>query len=538
MNRDNIVTIAVWVGSKPPMKVLFEPLQEALARLSEPNGLTIALPEGPKSFTLTLLFGVFDLIAKAPALNMHQHNGRNGCSVCLHPGESFSRRRVYAAGVNYAGRSHEMFIADATKASTDGTVVNGIKGSSPLTDLVNLCDGVPVDYMHCVLEGVTKRLLEVWVKSTDSAAYIGPSMRQVDIALLMQHPPHDFSRPPRSIIKHRKYWKASEFRNWLLYYSLPLLSDVLPPLFVHHHALLVCSIHILLQDKLKEVQIQVAEDMLTAYYELFPELYGKINCTLNSHLLIHLPKYVRLWGPLWTHSAFGFESVNGFITSMIHSKFKLGDQLLYSLDVSDTLAVLTSRLKEVESEETLEFLNMKASHHRNMSQLFPGTYSVGNFASSLSQQESQLLVQVFGNQSLEERSFYRLYHNDTLYHSTQYGKKDGKRNSTICCYKEKGVQKFGVIRKFVSCSQSINVALITPFKTADISLLKRLGISNRSVLQSYAEADLLSAFIIPVEKNVLPLCAVPLSDLLCKCIYVTCSNIDCVIKIPNNFEHH
>lgn len=93
----------------------------------------------------------------------------------------------------------------------------------------------------------------------------------------MQHPPHDFSRPPRSILKHRKYWKASEFRNWLLYYSL---SSELPPLFAHHHALLVCSIHMLLQDKLKEIQIQVAEDMLMAYYELFPQLYGKINCTL------------------------------------------------------------------------------------------------------------------------------------------------------------------------------------------------------------------------------------------------------------------
>jgi hypothetical protein len=538
MNRDNIVTIAVWVGSKPPMKILFEPLREALARLSEPNGLTIALPDGTKSFTLALLFGIFDLIAKAPVLNMHQHSGSNGCSVCLHPGESFSRRRVYAAGVNYACRSHEMYLTDATKALTEGTIVNGIKGSSPLTDLVDLCDSVPVDYMHCVLEGVTKRLLEVWAKSTDSAAYIGPSLGQVDKTLLMQRPPHDFSRPPRSIIKHRKYWKASEFRNWLLYYSLPLLSDVLPPLFVHHHALLVCSNHILLQNKLQEVQIQVAEDMLAAYYELLPELYGKINCTLNSHLLIHLPKYVRLWGSLWTHSAFGFESFNGFVTSMIHSKFKLGDQLLYSLDVADTLAVLTSRLTEVESEKTLEFLSMKTSHHRNMSQLFPGTYSIGNFVSSLSQQESELLAQLSGNRSLEGRSFHRLYHNDTLYHSTQYGKKDGKRNSTVCCYKENSVQKFGVIQKFVSCSRSINAALITPFKIADMSLLKRLGNPNRNILQSYAEADLLNAFVIPVEKNLLPLCAIPISDLLCKCVYVTCSTINCVIKIPNNFEHH
>lgn len=84
---------------------------------------------------------------------------------------------------------------------------------------------------------------------------------------------------------------------------------------------------------------------------------------------------------------------------------------------------------------------MKATHHKNMSQLFPGTYSVGAFSSSLSQQESELIVQVLGNQSYEVQSFYRLYHNDTMYYSAHYGKRGGKRNSTVCCYKENNVQK-------------------------------------------------------------------------------------------------
>ena len=35
------------------------------------ESLLITLPEGPKLFSVSLLFGVFDLIAAAPALNMH-----------------------------------------------------------------------------------------------------------------------------------------------------------------------------------------------------------------------------------------------------------------------------------------------------------------------------------------------------------------------------------------------------------------------------------------------------------------------------------
>ena len=43
------------------------------------------------------------------------------------------------------------------------------------------------------------------------------------------------------------------------------------------------------------------------------QFYGEINCTHNLHLLQHLPKYVKMWGPLWTHSTFCFENKNNLI---------------------------------------------------------------------------------------------------------------------------------------------------------------------------------------------------------------------------------
>lgn len=35
---------------------------------------------------------------------------------------------------------------------------------------------------------------------------------------------------------------------------------------------------------------------------------GIANCSINIHLLLHLPYYVHNLGPLWCHSAFGFEN--------------------------------------------------------------------------------------------------------------------------------------------------------------------------------------------------------------------------------------
>lgn len=47
-------------------------------------------------------------------------------------------------------------------------------------------------------------------------------------------------------------------------------------------------------------------------------LAGLHNCTMNVHLLRHLTHYVRLYGPLWTHSCFWFESMNGQLLRLKH----------------------------------------------------------------------------------------------------------------------------------------------------------------------------------------------------------------------------
>lgn len=173
---------------------------------------------------------------------------------------------------------------------------------------------------------------------------------------MKQRPPSELSRPPRSIAKHVKYWKASELRNWLLYYSLPLLLPYLPSLYLHHYAFLVCAVHILLQSEVTTALIDAADEMLRDFCDLLPELYGETRCTHNAHLLTHLAKYVRLWGPLWTHSAFGFENMNGQFKNLFHSRSQIFHQLLFNIDIRQTLQLVLPRLAIVESEQTLHFL--------------------------------------------------------------------------------------------------------------------------------------------------------------------------------------
>ena len=179
---------------------------------------------------------VFDLSAKASVLNFKQFNGKYGCCVCYHPGLRLSNgTRIYPPLV-YHERTHTEVLSAAEEA--EHCAVKGVLGMSPLSMLLDVVDAVPIDYMHCCLEGVMRSPMKYWFNSSflGNSFYHGCYLAQIDSK---QHPSSEFSRPPRSITKHLSYWKTSELRTWLLFYSLLLLLGHLPSLHFHHYALFV-----------------------------------------------------------------------------------------------------------------------------------------------------------------------------------------------------------------------------------------------------------------------------------------------------------
>ncbi len=135
--------------------------------------------------------------------------------------------------------------------------------------------------------------------------------------------------------------------------------------------------------------------------------------------------------------------------------------------------------------------------------------------------------------------FEQLYCRGTMLHSTCYGREGGKRDSTICSFLLDRKENFGILQKFVICCNHRPLALITPFNKADKTLLQSIGRPGRETLEDHCEIDSLSAFIVQVSKTPSSLCAVPITNLLVKCIRVTMvsSPHDYIIKLPNNFEH-
>ena len=152
INSENILLCGLWVGSiKPIMNDLLNPIAKTLKELS----ITISLGSTERRILAKLVLGVFDLPAKASVLCCKQYNGEYGCSVCY---KGYLTMLECICQMEHIWKDH--MVEDGLEAEATNSCIRGVKGLSPLTSLFNIVDCVPVDYMHAVLEGVTKKLLK------------------------------------------------------------------------------------------------------------------------------------------------------------------------------------------------------------------------------------------------------------------------------------------------------------------------------------------------------------------------------------------
>lgn len=111
------------------------------------------------------------------------------------------------------------------------------------------------------------------------------------------------SRLPKKIDEYGD-WKASEFRTFLLYYSVPLLEDVLPSKYFDHFCNLVLGTFLLLKTSISQTDLNLARCCFKRFCIGIEELYTERYATFNVHCLLHLCTKVEDLGPLWSQSCF------------------------------------------------------------------------------------------------------------------------------------------------------------------------------------------------------------------------------------------
>jgi hypothetical protein len=324
---NNVMLAGLWFGDKDPkMDIFLIPFIKEALELSE-NGFEWTKESGVKVRSKVLVTNCsVDSVAKPLIQGVKQFNGYYGCGYCLHPGVGVGGTNQVRYVISpdfpdgYDYRSDRSLKSDAEESVRTGKSINGVRTISPLSVLpdFDLVFGFTIDYMHACLLGVTRMLSNLWFDSSnhEEEYYIGRDITKVNEVLCSIQPPSEITRLPRSL-QERKYWKANEWRSWLLFYSLPCLHGILPARFFNHFLLFVTAMYVFLKDEMTYEEIDFGNMLLMNFVTRFQDLYGEINMVYNVHLLTHLGKIVSLWGPLWAYSAITFESGNGTLLKLV-----------------------------------------------------------------------------------------------------------------------------------------------------------------------------------------------------------------------------
>ena len=149
------------------------------------SGVEFESPSRGKLFCMAVLLAcTCDLPSRCLVCNSMQYNGEYGCWKCLQPGKTVKTgQRGHARTFPFNEedpkgplRTKELTLQHAKEALNQQMagksryVVNGVKGSSWLSILQHhdIVRGTAIDYMHGVLLGVQKLLLNLWFKNTHS----------------------------------------------------------------------------------------------------------------------------------------------------------------------------------------------------------------------------------------------------------------------------------------------------------------------------------------------------------------------------------
>ena len=183
--EENIILAAIWCGEEKPIpNLLLEPLLASI--IERRQGIDVKIPntEIPLRVQGIIISGICDLPAKALFLNMNQYNGRFGCQKCKIKGRYLLEHRVLVylyEDINL--RTQEETRVHAQQAVDTRIAVCGVKGRTILSSIVHdNMTAVTINPMHCISEGVVKKLMELWF-STEFARLpflLAQSRDQVD----------------------------------------------------------------------------------------------------------------------------------------------------------------------------------------------------------------------------------------------------------------------------------------------------------------------------------------------------------------------
>jgi len=388
--RKHVILQGLWCGqNKPNMTSFLQPVVDELIALHN-DGLSWQLSPSQSVKTVIYLdLMVADAVARPALQNFKQFNGEFGCNLCLHKGEAVDKGlgsvRVYPLQSDLPQpRCHEQTLQFAFEAEDTSTAVYGVKGPSVLCLVpnFNIVSGFNPEYMHCILLGVVRQFTSLWFDASSHGEKYSLRKHTADIDKIMLgvKPPSEVKRLPR-LLSLRKYWKASEWRSFLLFHSVIALKPFMLPELYRHWLLLHFAVYNLMAKHVKRSHLISCDLALHKFVSKIPELYGRAHVSYNVHLLTHTVQAVEQWGPLWASSAFIFEDANRHLLRSLHGANSVSSQVFSNYIAARHLNPLAARYISASEDsiviESFQKLSGLQVHGKTAVQLDSGIVGLG-----------------------------------------------------------------------------------------------------------------------------------------------------------------
>lgn len=178
----------------------------------------------------------------------------------------------------------------------------------PFYNTVRFCI---VDPMHNLLLGSAKTFTTLWKNHLSELYDFSYIQEAVDRFVV----PAGVGRIPKKIEDGFKNFKADQWKNWILIYSLVCYKNILSSNAYTLWVSFVQACEILCSYAVTSESIQRADQLLYQYCCGFEREFGKEECYPNLHLHCHLQDCLRDYGPATSFWLFAFEWMNGCLGS-------------------------------------------------------------------------------------------------------------------------------------------------------------------------------------------------------------------------------
>lgn len=266
------------------------------------NILKNGVQDGDKVLSVSLICCVCDAPARALVKGTKLCSGYFGCDKCAQKG-MWIGRVVYPQVKNVELRTDGSF-RDQVNEEHHHCV-------STFCNLpIDMVKKFPIDYMQQLCLGVMRKLVLLWMRGNrgikmTSAGNVEPVSKK--LIELKPFVPKIFARKPW-VWAEVDRWKATEFRQFLLYTGKIALSGILRPDLYEHFLVLSVASSILVSPALALSHSDYAKQLMEYFVEQGKLLYGDEFLVYNVHSMIHLADVVEVFGSLDACSSFPFEN--------------------------------------------------------------------------------------------------------------------------------------------------------------------------------------------------------------------------------------